>query len=803
MVSPLRVRWRWITEAAVLAAAFSPAVHAQAPGQSPDAIAGLTGGKLERPRADARAPVALYLEVDLNQTRLPQLHRFELQDGRLHADPGTLRALGFRQPDQPQSAAVPLDSLPGVGVAYDPARQRVAIDAPLSLLDLDTTRLGGRSADTLPPADSSPGVLLNYDLYATDGSHGSGITASSDLRVFGIGNGVLSNTAVARRHRGADSGWKSDSVRLDTRWELSFPDQAVSATFGDTFTGFLDWTRPVRIGGVQIGRNYGLQPYRVTTPLPEFLGEAAVPSDIELYINGMRQYSGRAPVGPWELSAAPGLTGAGQAQIVLTDAFGRVQSLDFPFYSTQRLLARGLSDWSVSLGAVRRDYGLRSFSYHGAPVASGSWRRGVSNRFTAEVHAEGGDSLINAGAGGAWLLGMAGVLHASHARSSLDGTRGSQTAAGYSWNNRRFNVSLDSRRTSGDYRDVASLYSLPPSPRSERATAGFNAEPLGNVSLSYTRLDYRGEQLETSRYAGLYWSRSFAGRWSASLSANQNLDNRDDRSLHLGLMVPLGRDHQLSSSWQRNRGSNDLVADLSRPMSGDLGHGWRLQARTGDRGGGGLAEASWQTETARLGAGISRYHGTRHSWAQASGSLVRMGGGTFASRRVHDAFAVVSTGSLTGIPVLHENRPVGETDRRGLLLVPRLNAWQRNKLSIDPLDLPADVRVGQVDLEVTPRDRSGASVAFKVVPVRAAVVVLHDQQGQPLPLGSRVRMEGSAGEAIVGHDGETYLEGLDEVSWLRVTGPEGLQCAVELTLSATDARIPRIGPLRCAPEERQ
>ena len=618
--------------------------------------------------------------------------------------------------------------------------------------------------------------------------------------MFGIGSGVFSNSAVSRRHRGRDTGWQGDSVRLDTRWELSFPERAVSATVGDTFTGFLDWTRPVRIGGVQIGRNYGLQPYRITTPLPEFLGEAAVPSDVELYVNGMRQYSGRAPVGPWELTAAPGVTGAGNAQVVLTDAFGRVRSLDFPFYSTQRLLARGLSDWSVSLGAVRRDYGLRSFSYHGAPVASGSWRRGVTNQFTAEVHAEGGDGLLNAGAGGAWLLGMAGVLHGSHARSSLDGATGSQTAAGYSWNNQRFNVSFDSRRTSGDYRDVASLYSLPPSPRTERATAGFNAPRLGNVSLSYTRLDHRGDVLETSRYAGLYWSRSFAGRWSASLSVNQNLDDNDDRSLYLGVMLPLGRDHQFSSSWQRNRGSNDFVADLSRPASGGLGHGWRVQARTGDRGGGGLAEANWQTESARLGAGISRYHGTRHSWAQASGSVVRMGGGTFASRRVYDAFAVVSTQGLAGIPVLHENRPVGETDSRGLLLVPRLNAWQRNKLSIDPLDLPADVRVGQVDIIAVPRDRSGASVQFEVRPVRAAVVVLHDAQGEPLPLGSRVEVPGLPEGAIVGHDGETYVEGLGAETRLRVTAPGGT-CTVEFNFPAAATAIPRIGPLRCVLEE--
>lgn len=803
MVSRLRAPWRWTTEAAVLVAAFSPAVHAQTPDPPPDAIAGLTGGRLERSRPGGQSAMPLYLDVELNQTKLPQLHRFQWLAGLLYAPPDTLRGLGFRHPASFGNTAVALDSLPGVEVTFDPSRQRVAINAPLDLLDLDTTTLDARSAVAVPAADAAPGALLNYDLYATDGSHGSGLTASSELRVFGIGRGVLSSTAVSRRHHvrgsGSGSGWQGESVRLDSRWELSYPERAITATFGDTFTGFLDWTRPVRIGGIQIGRNYALQPYRVTAPLPQFLGEAAVPSDIELYVNGMRQYSGRAPAGPWELTAAPGITGAGHAQVVVTDAFGQVRSLDFPFYSTQRLLARGLSDWSASLGAVRRDYGIRSFAYHGAPVASASWRHGISNRFTAEAHAEGGDGLVNAGLGGVWLLGMAGVLHASHTRSRLDGTSGAQTALGYSWGNRRFNMSLDSRRTSGHYRDVASLYGLPPPLRSERATAGFSPPRFGNVSLSYTRLDYSHRDVDTARYAGLFWNRSFSGRWSASLSINQNLEASGDRNLHLGIMVPLGHEHQASSSWQRNGGSNQLVADLSKRARNDLGHSWRLQARTGNHGSGGLAETTWHTAAMRLSAGISRYHGTRHSWAQASGSLVRMGGGTFASRRIHDAFAVVSTGGVGHIPVKHENRLVGYTDSRGLLLVPRLNAWQRNKLSIDPLDLPADVRVGQVDLVSVPRDRSGTVAEFEVQPARAAVLVLLDPAGTALPVGSRVSIDGSSPGSIVGFGGETYIESLDARVHLEITTPTGT-CYVAFDYPRNVSGIPRIGPLRCSAE---
>lgn len=785
-------RWHWIPSLLLLAAA-APPVPAQTARVPPAHGSGISG------TLAAEQPLRLYLEVILNQTRMPQLVPFEYRDGRLHAETGTLRGLGFRLDSQPEGALLALDAIPGTEVRYDASLQRVAIDAPLSQLAFDTTVLGARDASAPAATQSAPGALLNYDLYAADSNSGRSLTASSELRIFGLGRGVLSNTAVTRSIRGTGEDWRGDSVRLDTRWELSFPGPAITATLGDTFTGFLDWSRPVRIGGIQIGRNYALQPYRITTPLPEFLGEATVPSAVELYINGIRQYSGSTPAGPFQLSTVPGVTGAGNAQLVVTDAFGRVRSLDFPFYSTQRLLARGLSDWSLSLGAVREDYGLRSFSYAADPVASGSYRRGISDRFTLEAHAEASENLAHAGVGGVWLLGMAGVLNASHARSSLDGAHGSQTAVGYGWNNQRFNISLDSRRTHGDFRDIASLHGLPPATRSERAVAGFTASAVGNLSLNYVRLDQPGDDLDASRYAGLFWSRSFAGAWSAHLSVNQNLDQDHDRSLYLGVLLPLGRDHQASTSWQRDRGRDQFVVDLARPVPGDGGHGWRLQGRGGDSGGGGLAEIGWQGEYGRLGAGMSRFGDNRHTYAQASGSLVRMGGATFASRDIHDAFAVVSTDGHAGVPVMLENRVVGQTDRRGKLLVSRLNAWQRNKLSIDPMDLPADVRTVEVERIATPSDRSGVHVRFEVAPVRAAVVVLHNAAGRPLPLGSRVRVGDRHEEAITGYDGETYLEALGGHNRLRVSTPQGA-CSVEFDYPESSTAIPRIGPLHCREE---
>lgn len=761
-----------------------------------DADIGASGDAMLPPPTPLTAAQTLYLDVTLNQTPRGLLPFTELQ-GRLMAAGATLRQLGFpARGEEP----VALDQLGGVVVRYDAALQTLALDVPLEQLSLPTTRLE-RQTETAPAAAASPGVVLNYDVYGSHNEGGGNLALTTELRVFGLGQGVLETSALLRTYQDpADHQWQGESVRLDTAWRLDFPDSAVSLTVGDFYSGFVDWSRPVRMGGVQVGRNYGLQPYRVLTPTPTFLGEAVVPSNVELYVDGLRQYNGEVPIGPFQLAAQPGINGTGNAQVVITDAFGRMQTLDFSFYGTQQLLAKGLSDWSAGVGRMRRDYGIRSFAYETPVIGSATWRYGASDRFTAEAHAEGGGGVLNGGAGGWWLLGGAGVVNAAYAHSRHAGLQGGQYSLGYSWNNRRFNVNVLTRRTHGAYRDLGALQDTLPPDISEQATLGINLQGAGSLSASYLRLRYPDG--DDNRYASLFWSRSFGDRWSAYLSFNQNLADSDDRSAYLSVSAALGRNRQSSVSAQRNGERLTYVADLSQPVPGDGsqgGYGWRVQARGGDDGAGGLAELGWLNRVGRYSMGYARQGDLDYGYASASGSVVWMGGHVFAAREVPDAFAVVSTDGFGGIPVRLENRLIGSTDRNGLLLVTPLLSWQRNRLSIDTLDLPADMRADRVDTWVTPRQSAGLGVDFGLRRTQAMHVVLHDPAGAPLPVGSQVRLPGG-GSATVGYDGETYLEDVATPVQLEVDLPDG-HCRVHLAppVAATSPGVPSIGPLRCLP----
>lgn len=733
----------------------------------------------------------LYLEATLNGTPTGHIVHVLRRDGEFYAGVATLRALGFVLDAQQGQGPVRLRSLPGVQVAYDDATQSIAITAPLRMLRLDRRQLNEPEQST-PKASASPGLLLNYDIYGSRGGGLDNLSALAEVRAFSGSAGVLSNTSLLRRYQTRD-GWQGSPVRLDTSWQLSFPDRALTLVAGDTTTGALAWTRATRIGGIALARNFSLQPYEITTPLPAFFGEATVPSAVDLYVNGMRQYSGQVPAGPFQIAAVPGINGAGNAQIVMTDALGRSSTISFPFYAAQQLLRKGLYDGSLALGVVREDYGVRSFSYAHQPVASGNLRYGVSDAFTAEGHAESGYGVQNAGLGGAWLVSTAGVLNGSLARSN----RGWQYGLGYSWSGRRFNFSFDSLRTRGRYLDVASRYGLAPARVSERAFAGMNTA-RGNVGINFLRLRYPGEA--EARYGGVFWTQTLHGYTTLNLSVNQNLLHGADRSIFLGVMMLLDTRTSLNVNLARDRDRYSASVDVSRPIPGDGGFGWRTQARTGPGMGGGLAEAGWLGNATQLTGGVSRLGDSSYAYADAAGALVWIGGHVFPSRRIDDAFALVSTDGVAGVPVKLENRDIGTTDDHGLLLVSRLNAYQRNKLAIDPMQLPADMQLDRVETLATPSDRAGVIVDFGLRRVRAASLLLVDADGKPLPLGSRIRVAGQPdADLIVGRDGLAYLENLAPHNELQIDTASGT-CTVRFDAPPNTNTIPQIGPLTCRKE---
>lgn len=129
--------------------------------------------------------------------------------------------------------------------------------------------------------------------------------------------------------------------------------------------------------------------------------------------------------------------------------------------------------------------------------------------------------------------------------------------------------------------------------------------------------------------------------------------------------------------------------------------------------------ATHEGTRARLEVAGRMSDGSRGLGLRLDGAVVAAGGGVFLSRRINDSFAVVDAGA-PGVEVRAENRPVGQTGRGGKLLVPDLRAYEPNRLSIDPTNLPVDAVVSSTHQTIRPAPASYSS-AFTRNPIDVRV----------------------------------------------------------------------------------
>lgn len=717
----------------------------------------------------ANANDVRYLEVILNEVPTGRVAPFVTTGGQIAATAETLRSFGLRWPGSEGTNdldLVALDHLPGLRSEYVVKQQQIKLLAPIEMLSGTRRRSGYVQAApaVIDPSTRATGLAMSYDIFAQDSAHSRSLSGWSEMRLFGKG-GVLSNSMVTRY---ATSDWTASqwrNIRLDTTWQFDFPDRMLSLSAGDSVTGALSWTRPTRIGGIRLSRNFALQPYRVHTPLVSFTGESVLPSTVDLFINGIKQSSNQVLPGQFQIDSVPSMSGAGQAQVAITDINGRVQLVNFSLYGTPELLQDGMSDWSMELGMVREGYGLKSFSYRNDPMMSATGRYGLSNQTTLEGHVEATAGLTMAGVGSAWLLGnTGGVLSLAAAGSQHEGRQGVLTRAAYQWSSPGFNVGLSAMARDRDFRDVASLDGGLFARRTEQAYAGFSGA-FGYFSVNFVR-QTRDDTIR-SRLVNLNWSKQLPANAMLSVNAYRDLERDKEHSVYVYLSIPFDRYTRGSVSARRTRDSQSLAVEARRSVQTDLGGwGWRLQAAAGDA-------AGEQAEVTRLGqagqwtAGVSHYEGSGRATAYggASGAIVLMGGHLRAMRRVDDAFAMVSTDGVGGVPVRLENRLVGHTDDDGVLLLNRLNAWQRNLVSIDTLELPIDMHVPRTRTEAVPATRSGTLVKFPMRRILSVRLVLRNEKGGLLPAGSEVRISsdgemqpGATRDTVVGFDGMVYLQ---------------------------------------------
>ena len=721
-------------------------------------------------RLDSLEQQELYLSVVLNQASSAAFGHFIQTPQDLLISRETLQELQLKinAPDAPQHAGfISLAQIPGLSYDYNALAQSIQLNVSASFLQANTVAgFTPVEAAKVNAQQIRPGALFNYDFYAQAAEDAWSLSGWNELRFFGFGEGNVLSISANHAYTQTEASAELKSQILDTYWQKDFAGRALTLTLGDSQTRALDWSRSARISGIKLAKNYSLQPYQVTSPLASFKDSVLLPSTVDLLINGIQQSSSEVLPGQFNIQTAPSITGAGTAQLLITDLNGQRRAVNFSLFGTSRLLQRGLSDWEVNLGVNKLNYAVKSFSYGHELLMNATFRHGLSSDTTLESHAEYSNAAALAGFGIVHRLPDAwGVLNGSYSRSELNGQAGQAYSAGYEWNNRLISFSMRHQQSAGNFGDLASGLGYAYIDRSDQAFFGLNTR-FGQFGSSYAAQQYQGID---NKYLIFNWSYYFPSKSYLTLNMTRNL-NEKDHSFFMSLNIPLDRQTNAAVNGQKNPDYNKVSASVRRTaLQNQADWGWQGNVEYSNPDNYSL-QGQLQRETSvgqwDVGVQNARINGEDYSTAvgSARGSLVLMNRSLFAMRQSLNSFAVVSTAGVADIPVRLENRLVGKTNRKGLLLIDSLNPYQHNAVSIDALDLPLEYKIESTQLDAVPYSGSGLYLNFPIYKMRAVQWAAVDAQNQPLKMGSRVWAQPAAPhpddpeQTIVGRDGMIYLE---------------------------------------------
>ncbi|MGJ3647857.1 fimbria/pilus outer membrane usher protein [Sphingomonas sp. GlSt437] len=687
----------------------------------------------------------------------------DAQVWRLVVDPKTLI-------DHDNRRWVPIDRLPGARLSFSESDQRLSIE--LAQQAFATQQLD--AAPKAPSVAEAPLALFaNYDVNVEGGNGG-------------FSGNALGEAGLSGQFGAIASSWLWSSVanggirRLASSWTVDDPARQRRLVIGDAISRPSFWGGAARFAGVQYGTDFGIAPDLVTFPVPRLAGVAGVPSTVDLLVDQGLRYRGAVDAGPFTIDGVPVTSGAHRAVLLVRDAFGGEQSVTVPYYASAALLRPGLVDFGIEGGWERRDIATSTDRYTNPFVAVGA-RIGVTSQLTVQMSGQArSDGLLVAGAASTSLGGVAemtvGVAQSESAGKAARLYSVTLVRRAPNWS---FGIAVERREVG-----FAELGRLGEAEQVDRVLADSSVNtPVGRLAIAYART-VNGPDTSFS-LATATLSYPVSRRLNLALFG-QRVTQGERESLQGSLT--------LSLSWGRNSLFASAASDGSRvefqrspQLNGPLG--LRAGLVDGVFGPGAVAEAtrwSGQGDTSLAVTINGRGPAARFS---ASGGVLATQGMIAAVRRVDQGFAVVDAGGAAGLPIYNNGQLVARTNRHGRAIIPNLLAYQHNRISFDPADLPIDTNVTSGEADVTPGYRKGAMVRLGIRKSRTLLVTALDPRGQPLPIGSRVILPGG-GETIVGRDGLLFVGDFISRATLVIESDADSRCILTLPASAPEGMKP-------------
>lgn len=624
-------------------------------------------------------------------------------------------------------------------------------------------------------------LAINYDVSAQTGPAGSHVSGLISARLSHDETSFSGNWTFGTLGR-------AQSIRLDTAFRFNIPNKLTTVEIGDFVQSVSPDARSIRMAGLQLASNFDLQPNLVTFPLPDFAGALATPQQIDLLVNDRRFSSETLQAGQFAIRNIPVSNGRGRLGVVVRDVLGRerIESLDF--YSSREILRPGLNRWAISIGAVRRRYGVVSSDY-GKFATSLVLRTPISRRFTLGVAQEFGAGTFNSGVDFAMIIGsiaqLSGSIRASRSTNDRRQKRGYSATYALQSSGTDFSLKLSGRLSSIDYDDLASANGGKLPSNFIALASDFNLKKFGQISIVLAqerdpvRYIYPSVKL-SSTIGAVAYRNSLKG---INLFVEGNC-KREKNSYSFGGLVgvslQLGPKTITSASYASAAGNSSQIKATFEHVGieeGDVGA--RLHAELGqfNRISAGIfQQAPW----ARLAAEAEVVNGAAASRFSANGGAVIVGGKIFPVRDTSAGMVLVDTGQVRGIKLLRENRAAAASRNGSKSLITGLTPRTSNKVSIDLTSLPIDARSRSIEETATVPGGSVSLVDFGIEKYVPLLVRLKNVDGTIFTPGTAVKSWPSGNSTYVGLDGYVEINAASTDTEIVVEDKTGWMCRAML-----------------------
>lgn len=735
-----------------------------------------------------------------------------------------LKAMGLEEPNGTVAVIdgepyISLRSMRGLTFAFDEKALVLDITADPRLLpsrNFAAEGLRGRGRGVVPTGSSA---FVNYALTTAGGSLPSTNTLAAEAGWRSGDYLLLSNWNTVQ-----DSAGPRKLARLMTTLTRDDREQLQRMAVGDFFTPSRDFSPGVNIGGFSLSKLYALNPYFVRFPTQTVGGTAALPSELEVYLDGQRIRTEKVQPGQFQVSDIVAYQGAQNVQLVLRDAFGRVQQLNYSFYFSDQALQRGLHEYSYNVGAMRRRYGIDSNAY--GPAAFSMFHRyGFTDSVTLGLRAEGTKELVNAGPL-ATVVGRAGSLSMSIAASSLHSRHGFAALTSYSYRANTWSTGASLRHDSREYATLGDPPTFSNRNNEGNVIVSYYLPRRGSISLSHSFLTTRAPLssdlsqpasvalLAPSRVTSLsYGVPLFGGRATLSASLNRIKDAitpAGRTEAYLALIVFVDKDHSLSGSFRGNGATHTESVQFTKPQPVGEGIGYLLSA---DRSSDADGQTRQDRSTLQFNAPAAILRGdvghvqdqsgrsTSDYRLSAAGGVGLVGGNIAFGRPITDSFGIVQVGRLPGIEVSVNGLPIGKTDARGQVFVPTLSPYIDNQVSIATQNMALDYQVAATTKVISPSLRGGALIDFGVTKLHAFTGQLkYVEAGKRRPIEFQpITVKGVQAKDYLqtGRGGEFYFENIKPGTYPGSVDVGGKACRFHLVIPNSEDTFVDLGDVIC------